>query len=110
MSNLSDFFGAATSSIASIQRGSVSVASNTTVTVTINAVVLAKSIVVLNNKDGGKGGYISPAWAAGSFGSVVVGGALTATTTLSLYGSNPGGWTNFGNYAAIAYWEVIEYA
>lgn len=102
--------GGAASPITSIQRGSVSVAHGVTVTVTINAVVLANSMLILNNKDGGKGGYIAPAWAAGSFGSVVVGGALTNTTTISFYGSTPGGWTNFGNYAAIAYWEVIEYA
>tara|TARA_B110000037_G_C16883685_1_gene409104 strand:- start:327 stop:659 length:333 start_codon:yes stop_codon:yes gene_type:complete len=110
MSNLTDFFGGASSPLVSLQRGTVSVAHGATVTVTINAVNLAKSMLILNNKDGGKGGYISPAWAAGSFGSVVVGGTLTATTTISLYGSTPGGWTNFGDYAAIAYWEVIEYA
>ena len=96
--------GASGKSVKSVQRGSSTTAqAATTVTTTINAVVLAKSFVTTHVKTA-YSGYDGTAYASMNWH---YGAALTATTTLSLYP----GLARASNTAANAtvYWEVVEF-
>ena len=95
--------GASGKSVKSVQRGSSTTAqAATTVTTTINAVVLAKSFVT-THVETAYAGYDGTAYASMNW---QYGAALTATTTLSLYP----GLARASNTAANAtvYWEVDE--
>ena len=91
-------------SVKSVQRGSSTTAqAASTVTTTINAVVLAKSLVTTHVRTS-YAGYDGSAYASMNWH---YGAALTATTTLSLYP----GLTRAASTAANAtvYWEVVEF-
>ena len=96
--------GASGKSVKSVQRGSSTTAqAATTVTTTINAVVLAKSFVTTHVKTA-YSGYDGTAYASMNWH---YGAALTATTTLTLHA----GQTRASNTNADAtvYWEVVEF-
>ena len=95
--------------IKSIQRGSATLSSSgATSNVTINAVVLDKSFVSINNKSGYYAGAAGYGSATTGTNSISVGGTLTDTTTLALASGLHMGW-NWSNAYGVVYWEVIEY-
>jgi hypothetical protein len=99
MSNLTQFFGAPASSIASIQRG-VTAVGGSGATATINAVDLAKSYIQATCSQGETSLY-TPNYRAYGY-SVLANATLTNTTTVTLTpGQSRGGST--------VAWEVIEY-
>lgn len=88
------------SGIKSIQRGSASLAKAASTDVTINAVALDKTIVIVSQKNGYGG-------SSGAQSSTSIGARLTTTTNLALSNGTSRYGSEDGN--ATIYYEVVEY-
>lgn len=104
---MTSFSTASLPPIKSIQRGTVSVARNTSSTVTINSVDVSKAFISATCEDGSAIGiYGSAIYASAISSNVVLTNATTLTvSTGELYIGSP-----YVEYPPVLSWEVIEYA
>lgn len=95
MATLSSMLGGSSGGVKSVQRGIASL-SNGTTNVTISAVVLAKSILIVHGSQFNYSGYYYN-----------IAAHLTSTTNINFPEINYWGGTNY--VYSTAYWQVIEY-
>lgn len=97
------------SPVKSIQRGSTSIAADSSSAVTITAVDTDKSFVSIGTKSGSQAGTTSSNVSYTAGGGITCGAALTATTTLTVYAGEIDLYNVTRSQNSTAYWEVIEY-
>lgn len=101
MSVLSQFFGGA---IKSIQRGSTTIISGFSATVTISSVNTAKSIVIATFRNG----HGDSALNSDTNVSISASGVLTNSTTLTVFRGSGGVFNNPNPYPTLD-WQIIEF-
>ena len=104
---MTSFSTASSPPIKSIQRGTVSVARNTSSTVAINSVDVTKTFISATCEDGSAIGINGASFYAGALSSNVV---LTNATTLTVSTGELYIGILYVEYPPVLSWEVIEYA